>query len=87
MTFRSLILGAVLLSVAAPAAFAASSGDDSFLYRDKPNNGGAIVSTVAESSSLGADVAAFEAVGGTVKAATGAAGDYWIGKSGNGYNQ
>jgi hypothetical protein len=87
MTIRSFVLGAVLLSVAAPAAFAASSGDDSFLYRDKANNGGAAVTMTSPDSTSDAEVAAFAAVDGTVTVSKGAAGDYWIGKSDNGFNE
>lgn len=87
MTFRSLVLGALLLSVAAPAAFAASAGGDNFQFRDKPNNGGALVTTMDSGISSGSEIAAFEAVDGTAKVITGATGDYWLGKSENGYNK
>ena len=87
MTFRSLVLGALLLSVAAPAAFAASASNDNFQYRDKSNNGGALVTTMDSGVATGSDISAFEAVDGTVNVSTGVTGDYWLGKSENGYNK
>lgn len=87
MTIRSLVLGALLLSVAAPAAFAASAGGDNSQYRDKKNNGGALVTVMDSGIAAGSDISAFEAVDGTVNVSTGVAGDYWLGKSENGYNK
>ena len=87
MNIRSIALGALVLSVLAPAAFAASSSDDSWLYRDKPNSGGALLTVDKSDYNAGSDTAAFEAFEGEVKTYKGPAGDYWPGKSDNGYNQ
>lgn len=86
MNIRSIALGALVLSVLAPAAFAASSTDNSWLYRDKANSGGALLTVDKSDTAAASDTAAFEAFEGEVKTFTAPVGDYWPGKSDNGYN-